>query len=234
MSYLTFMKQALGNLFKKPATSPYPLQPKIFQEGVRGHVENDSSRCILCGMCMRTCPAGAITVDRKTGLWRLDPFSCVQCAACVENCPKKCLSMKPEYTAPALKKEAVELQVVLPAAPAKPALAGKGPAKAAPAAPAAAATAGATGSQVVNDVSRCICCGMCQRNCPAGAITVNLRERTWRIDLASCVNCDTCITNCPRKCLSLGSYAGSPAEVTLHVPRPKVNKAPAQKGNPDA
>ncbi|HBK27889.1 MAG TPA: 4Fe-4S ferredoxin, partial [Dialister sp.] len=50
-------------------------------------------------------------------------------------------------------------------------------------------------SHIVNNVMKCIFCGMCERNCPAGAITVDRRNRTWRINLEACVNCGTCIDN---------------------------------------
>ncbi|MGI6262225.1 MAG: 4Fe-4S dicluster domain-containing protein [Succiniclasticum sp.] len=222
MSYLIYMKQALANLFKKPVTSSYPLQPKVFAKGDRGHVENDASKCILCGMCMRSCPAGAIEVDRKAGTWKINPFSCVQCSACVENCPKKCLSMLPEYTAPATEKKEIVLQV----AALQSGVSGTGK----PAASAKVPASGRPRNQIVNDVSRCICCGMCQRNCPAGAITVDNARRTWRIDLEACVNCDTCITNCPRKCLRLGSYPEGYKEVVLQVPMPA---APGSAAGPE-
>ena len=66
MSYLVYIKQAVANLFKPPVTSEYPLAPKTFCQGVRGRVVNDVSQCILCGMCERSCPSGALNVDRKT------------------------------------------------------------------------------------------------------------------------------------------------------------------------
>ena len=208
MSYLVYIKQAVANLFKPPVTSEYPLAPKTFCQGVRGRVVNDVSQCILCGMCERSCPSGALTVDRKTGEWRIDPFSCIQCGACVEACPKKCLSMDPHYAMPGLTKTEIILTVVKKE--------GVSEVKKTVAAQNTAMLAMDDRSHIVNNVMKCVFCGMCERNCPAGAITVDRANRTWRIDLEACVNCGTCIDNCPRKCLSLGCYLGNRTEITVH------------------
>ena len=50
--------------------------------------------CVFCGLCVRTCPAGAITVDRASKTWTLDESKCVQCGLCIGKCPKKCLSFE--------------------------------------------------------------------------------------------------------------------------------------------
>ncbi|MCQ2361692.1 MAG: 4Fe-4S dicluster domain-containing protein [Acidaminococcaceae bacterium] len=110
MSYLTFAKEMLKNLFSSPATTQYPLQPKEFAKGVRGKVLNDIDNCIFCGMCQRNCPADAIVVDRTKRTWTINPFSCVQCQLCVDNCPKKCLHMEEHYTEPALEKADVVME----------------------------------------------------------------------------------------------------------------------------
>ena len=226
MSYLVYIKQAVANLFKPPVTSEYPLAPKTFCQGVRGRVVNDVSQCILCGMCERSCPSGALTVDRKTGEWRINPFACIQCGACVEACPKKCLSMDPHYAMPGLEKTEIILTAVKKE--------GVSEVKKTVAAQNAAMLAMDDRSHIVNNVMKCIFCGMCERNCPAGAITVDRRNRTWRINLEACVNCGTCIDNCPRKCLSLGCYLGNRTEITVHGvakirrkpdPRPIMGKA---------
>ncbi|MCR5715769.1 MAG: 4Fe-4S binding protein [Lachnospiraceae bacterium] len=113
MGVMNFTGTALKNLFSKPATKGYPAVPAEFTERTRGHVINDIDACIFCGMCMRKCPTGAITVDRNTRTWQINRYDCVQCACCVKNCPKKCLSMGAEYTTPAGEKTPDVLQKIL-------------------------------------------------------------------------------------------------------------------------
>ena len=87
-----------GSLFKKPETVLYPLETKTPPAGLKGHIVNDVSLCILCGICQKTCPCNAITVEKKARTWAIDPFRCVQCGSCARACPKACLSMDPAYT----------------------------------------------------------------------------------------------------------------------------------------
>lgn len=118
-------KMTMRSLFHKPATVKYPYEKRDLERmfpDLRGHVQCDIDMCILCGICSRACPVGAIAVDRKGGTWEIDPYRCVQCASCVRECPKKCLSMSTEC-APAT----TELSVTTihkPAAPAKGAAVG--------------------------------------------------------------------------------------------------------------
>lgn len=49
----------------------------------------------------------------------------------------------------------------------------------------------------------CICCGMCMRNCPPGAIFVDRKAGTWTINRFDCVQCGNCVSVCPKKCLSI-------------------------------
>ena len=97
---MSFSKLALKNLFSKPATCAYPFVPAEYPERTRGHIEIDKDNCILCGMCMRSCPPGAIEVSRPDLKWSINRFDCIQCGYCVQKCPKKCLSIVPGYQEP--------------------------------------------------------------------------------------------------------------------------------------
>lgn len=56
---------------------------------------------------------------------------------------------------------------------------------------------------IVNDMDACICCGMCARRCPAGALAVDRKDGTWSIDPYACVVCGECIESCPKHCLTM-------------------------------
>jgi len=43
----------------------------------------------------------------------------------------------------------------------------------------------------------CIACGLCVKNCPNGALT--LEDNIVNIDYSKCVACGTCVEKCPRK-----------------------------------
>ncbi len=45
----------------------------------------------------------------------------------------------------------------------------------------------------------CIACHICEKNCPAGAITVE--DNVARIDQEKCTHCGTCVAKCPKKAI---------------------------------
>jgi formate hydrogenlyase subunit 6/NADH:ubiquinone oxidoreductase subunit I len=125
MSFFPMAGTAIKNLFSKPATRLYPFVKREPFAGTRGDISIDYPQCIHCGMCMRRCPAQAITVSREKKEWKIDHLSCVICGNCVLVCPKKCLKLEPHATAavPSAKKaDRFEVHVT-EAAPAAPAAA---------------------------------------------------------------------------------------------------------------
>lgn len=65
-----------------------------FRQTVKGVLSCDLEACVYCGLCVKVCPEGAITVDRASKSWTLNETECVKCGRCIEKCPKKALSFK--------------------------------------------------------------------------------------------------------------------------------------------
>lgn len=91
-------KTIFKNLFSIPKTRKYPHIIREPFKRARGHLDINIDDCILCGICSKQCPVGAIKVDKDTKTWEVDPFKCILCEYCTAKCPKKCLMMKEEYT----------------------------------------------------------------------------------------------------------------------------------------
>lgn len=226
------------------------------EERKKAPVINDVSKCVLCGMCLRGCVGGALTIDRNNRTWTIDPAACVQCGVCVEHCPKQCLSLNevytftadgdspepvtfrlPERTRPALripaayKAAAQEEKRDIPAKmePSKDILPKEETAR-----------KETEKIPVINDVSECILCGKCTGGCPGSALEIDRKNRTWTIDPAACVQCGICVENCPKQCLSmnkeyvLGADDDIPEPISFALPERKRSSPGKPAVKPDA
>ncbi len=112
ISLLNGMGVTIKAFFSPVFTVQYPRNTLPIPERYRGHVqlivdpETGRSRCIACGICMRNCPSGCITVKGKKPpdakkkvptLFKLDFTKCSLCGICVESCTQNALEFSREY-----------------------------------------------------------------------------------------------------------------------------------------
>lgn len=143
----------------------------------------DMSSCVLCGLCARRCPTGALKVDRASGTWTVDRSACLQCGNCVNGCPKHSLALVPEQGHP-------DVETYTKSALTKPAES------------TSRVTAQPTGGEgIAVDLSTCVLCGLCVRRCPTSAIAVDRANGIWSINRQSCVVCGNCLDVCHKHSL---------------------------------
>ena len=110
-------KQAIANLFRKPATQVHQFGEDGIQKGYRGKLLYDSTTCINCVMCMRDCPTGAITIKNNGTKEEKDMHAflnlgrCVFCCQCVDTCPKKSLSFSSDVLLATFTRESLEVEL---------------------------------------------------------------------------------------------------------------------------
>ena len=89
IGYLAASKQAIKNLFSKPATVMFPAEHVPLPEGFRGTPVLIPENCTLCLKCERVCPTGAIMIekiDKRKGYFTIDIGKCCYCQECENAC----------------------------------------------------------------------------------------------------------------------------------------------------
>jgi formate hydrogenlyase subunit 6/NADH:ubiquinone oxidoreductase subunit I len=119
MAGLPLVPELLKQLFRRPATNPFPsryLPPSVtgFLTKVsrgeaainppvpvppryRGKIVYDRESCIGCQLCLKVCPAHAIEFLPETKRVRIYITQCIFCSQCNDICPKDSLHMSPEF-----------------------------------------------------------------------------------------------------------------------------------------
>lgn len=100
MRIFVMSKTLIRNIFQGPATFMYPQRKRVYTQITRGTIENDSAKCIFCGLCGKRCPTYALEVSKENKEWVIDRLKCCICNLCVEICPVKSLSTQNHYFSP--------------------------------------------------------------------------------------------------------------------------------------
>ena len=90
----------LKSLFKKPVTVNYPFEKMPMPKNFRGQLKFDPAKCSGCQLCVKDCPASAITISKigeKKFAAEIDLGKCIYCAQCVYSCARKALEITPDF-----------------------------------------------------------------------------------------------------------------------------------------
>ncbi|MDI9481291.1 MAG: 4Fe-4S binding protein [Syntrophomonadaceae bacterium] len=100
------MAITLKHFFSRKRTIQYPEQMPELYERYRGHLYLEFEKCIVCGICSKTCPNGVLSLEdardentkkKKLLSYTIDHQYCMFCNLCVEGCPAHCLHFDHDF-----------------------------------------------------------------------------------------------------------------------------------------
>jgi len=100
MAMLKILENIFKNVTSRPYTSNYPFTPYQHFPGTRADVTFDGTKCILCVLCQRSCPAECIIIHKEEATVEYLNTQCIRCGYCVRVCPTNAISQNEVYTKP--------------------------------------------------------------------------------------------------------------------------------------
>lgn len=102
---------SFGKIGKKSVAVEYPEEQWYPPDAYRGRPvlveEEGRPRCVACGLCARSCPPLAISMqahevfddvkEREPEMFEINMLRCIYCGFCEEVCPEEAIVMSKEY-----------------------------------------------------------------------------------------------------------------------------------------
>lgn len=234
------MPEELGEALEAAGRGEITLNPPTDQNRVeprfRGRVAYDKGKCIGCKMCIKVCPANAITFVEEEKKIQVHSDRCCFCAQCTEICPVNCLAMSNDFAFASYERSEEEV-IVKDSGQFKVKLGNV--VKVLEEQPAAVTDDLVTEEEPVKeevkpkyeiDPDKCIGCTKCARLCPVDAIEGKVKE-PHVIDKDKCVACGQCAEGCPVGAIFLED-PNKPQETAVEVKepeKPEEKEQPAEK-----
>lgn len=226
------MPDDLGGALEAAAKGDITLNPPVDENlqddrRFRGRVAYDKSKCIGCRMCIKVCPANAISYIEEEKKIQVHSDRCCFCAQCTEICPVNCLAMSDEsmFSSYVRKEQVVtdsgkfdiKMENVVKVVASEPSLAEEEMVEEEETAPQA---------KYEIDPEKCIGCTKCARICPVNAIEGKVKE-PHVIDKDKCVACGQCAEGCPVGAISLEDLSGGEEVGEPEAEKKEATEAPA-------
>lgn len=100
-SFFYLLPNIAEALFSKPETIAYPAVSHRPSVNYRGSVRINAENCVGCGLCVRDCPAAALTLEKVSkDCFRLDHYRdrCTSCGQCEVSCNFNSIYIDNSYT----------------------------------------------------------------------------------------------------------------------------------------
>ncbi|MCD6356145.1 MAG: 4Fe-4S binding protein [Anaerolineaceae bacterium] len=99
-SFIYLLPNIAQALFSRPETVAYPAVSYEPSPSYRGSVRVIAENCVGCGLCVRDCPAEALSLEKVSkGCFRLDHYRdrCASCGQCEMSCKFNAIYLDNSY-----------------------------------------------------------------------------------------------------------------------------------------
>ncbi len=114
-SHFYLAPQVIRTLFRRSGTTRFPYEPSEFHAAYRGQVHANPKNCVGCGLCVRDCPAGALSLEKRSRQsFTLKHYAerCAYCAQCEYSCKFNAIYLGNSYNESVFDKESLHIILV--------------------------------------------------------------------------------------------------------------------------